>query len=139
MSKAIEALKAAQENALKNRPKVGGFPYLAEALRVAGVLRNSWSLPACQSIYLTKEGAIVVQGEPLLKGFADIPRFDREALIQALRTDQAGNSSFSEFLQASWEAGVVRYEVDFIKRTVTYYGSLGEEYLEEYPRVELSN
>jgi uncharacterized protein YbcV (DUF1398 family) len=28
------------------RPKVGGFPYLAETLRRAGVTRNLWYLPA---------------------------------------------------------------------------------------------
>jgi uncharacterized protein YbcV (DUF1398 family) len=64
-------------------------------------------------------------------------RSDREALIAALRTDQAGNSNFPEFLEASWRAGVVRYDVDFAARTVAYYGCNGEEYVEEYPAVEV--
>ena len=33
MSKAIENLQQAQERAMAIRPKVGGFPYLAETLR----------------------------------------------------------------------------------------------------------
>jgi hypothetical protein len=33
MSKAVENLMAAQQHAMRTRPKVGGFPYLAEALR----------------------------------------------------------------------------------------------------------
>ena len=33
MSKAIENLQAAQHKAMAIRPKVGGFPYLAEVLR----------------------------------------------------------------------------------------------------------
>ena len=33
MSKAIENLRAAQKHAMAIRPKVGGFPYLAETLR----------------------------------------------------------------------------------------------------------
>jgi uncharacterized protein YbcV (DUF1398 family) len=49
------------------------------------------------------------------------------------RTDQAGNSTFPEFLAASWRAGVVRYDVDFEARTVAYNGCKGEEYLEAYP------
>jgi uncharacterized protein YbcV (DUF1398 family) len=53
-------------------------------------------------------------------------------LIVALRTDQAGNSSFPEFLEAAWQAGVVRYDVDFENRTVTYIGILGESYVEGY-------
>ncbi len=36
MSKAIENLEAAQKRAMAMRPKVGGFPYLAETLRRAG-------------------------------------------------------------------------------------------------------
>ena len=137
MSKAIENLREAQKFAMSIRPKVGGFPYLAEALRLSGVTRNVWQLPSCQSIYLTTEGAVVSQGTPLLTGNAVIPKFDREALIRALRIDQAGQSTFPEFLKASWEAGVVSYEVDLEKRQVTYFGALGESYLEDYPVVEV--
>jgi uncharacterized protein YbcV (DUF1398 family) len=137
VSKAIEKLQAAQQLAMAGRPKVGGFPYLAETLRRAGVTRNQWFLPACQSIYLTQEGPVVTQGTPLLSGTADVPRFDREALIAALRTDQAGKSSFPEFLLAGWRAGVVRYDVDFAARTCTYYGCESETYVEEYPAVAI--
>jgi uncharacterized protein YbcV (DUF1398 family) len=137
MSKAIEKLQAAQKRAMAIRPKVGGFPYLAETLRRAGVTRNMWSLPACQSIFLTNDGPVVMQGEPLVSGTADVPTFDREGLIKALRTDQAGESTFPEFLAASWRAGVVRYDVDFAARTVSYYGCNGEEYVEAYAAVDI--
>jgi len=113
MSKAIENLQAAQKQAVAVRPKVGGFPYLAETLRRAGVTRNLWSLPACQSIFLTNDGPVVMQGQPLVSGMADIPAFDREGLIRALRIDQAGESTFPKFLTSSWRCGVVRYDVDF--------------------------
>jgi uncharacterized protein YbcV (DUF1398 family) len=126
MPKAIENLTAAQKHAMSIRPKVGGFPYLAEVLRVAGVTRNTWTLPSCQSVYLTKEGPVVQQGPPLLNGSADIPAFDREALIKALRTDQAGQSTFPDFLAAAWKAGIIRYDVDFVKRQVIYYCCNGE-------------
>ena len=137
MSKAIENLQAAQKRAMAIRPKVGGFPYLAEALRQAGVTRNFWFLPACQSLYLTNDGPVATQGTPLLSGMADVPPFDQEALVKALRIDQAGESTFSEFLGASWRAGVVRYDVDFATRTVAYYGCSGEQYVESYPAVNL--
>jgi uncharacterized protein YbcV (DUF1398 family) len=137
MSKAIDNLRVAQEQAMAIRPKVGGFPYLAETLRRAGVTRNIWSLPACQSIFLTNQGPVVMQGEPLVSGTADIPAFDRDGIIRALRTDQAGESTFPEFLAASWRAGIVRYDVDFVERTVTYYGCNGEEYVEDYPTVNI--
>ena len=137
MGKAIENLQTAQQRAMAGRPKVGGFPYLAETLRRAGVTRNLWFLPACQSLYLTKEGPVVTLGTPLVSGIADVPPFDREALVSALRTDQAGNSTFPEFLEASWRAGVVRYDVDFTARKVSYYGCNGEEYVEAYPAIQV--
>ena len=137
MSRATENLHAAQQRAVAIRPKVGGFPYLAEALRSAGVTRNLWFLPACESLYITASGPVVMQGTPLLTGAADVPPFDQEALIAALRRDQAGESTFPEFLSASWRAGVVRYDVDFGQRTVAYYGCNGEAYVERYPAVEI--
>jgi uncharacterized protein YbcV (DUF1398 family) len=137
MSKAIDNLQDAQQRAMAGRPKAGGFPYLAETLRRAGVTRNLWFLPACQSLYLTKDGPVAVQGTPLVSGPADVPPFNQDALIAALRTDQAGNSSFQEFLAASWRAGVVRYDVDLAARKVTYYGCSGEEYIEDYPAVDV--
>ena len=136
MSPAVQNLMEAQQKAMKNRPKVGGFPYLAESLRQAGVLRNIWSLPGCQSLFICKEGTVVQQGTPLVSGMVEVPKFNKDALIVALRTDQAGNSTFPEFLLATWNAGIVSYEVDFEKRTVLYCGCLGEEYLEKYPQVD---
>ena len=73
MSKAIENLAAAQKTAMAIRPKVGGFPYLAEVLRRAGVTRNLWFLPACQSLFLTNAGPVVIQGNPLATGMRGRP------------------------------------------------------------------
>ncbi len=139
MSKAIENLTSAMERASAIRPKVGGFPYLAETLRKAGVIRNLWTLPASQSLFLTNDGPVMMQGEPLAKGAMDVPTFDKEALISALRKDQSGESTFPEFLAASWRAGVIRYDVDFIARTVAYYGCNGEKYVEAYSQVEITS
>jgi uncharacterized protein YbcV (DUF1398 family) len=138
MSKAIENLLAAQARAMKSRPNVGGFPYLAETLRRAGVTRNQWVLPSCQSLYLTQEGPVVSMGKPLVTGSADIPAFNREALIKALRDDQAGHTTFDQFVEAAWRAGVVGWDVDFQERRVAYHGYLGDEYVEEYPAVDVS-
>ncbi len=139
MSSAIENLEAAQQRGMENRPKVGGFPYLAETLRMAGVTKNIWSLPSCQSLYLSKLGPVLMQGAPLLTGMMNVAPFNREALIKALRNDQAGQSAFPEFLMSAWNAGVVGYEADFIQRKVTYFGCNGESYVEEYPAVELAD
>lgn len=122
---------------MASRPKVGGFPFLAECMRQAGVRFNHWALPSAQSIYVMADGAVVYQGAPLISGMADVPAFDEAALIAALRADQAGNSTFPEFLMSAWNAGVVRYSVDFEARTVAYYGVQDESYVEEYPQVHV--
>ncbi|MEZ4704855.1 MAG: DUF1398 family protein [Bdellovibrionota bacterium] len=137
MSNAMENLVTAQKYAMSIRPKVGGFPIFAEALRRAGVTRNLWSLPSCQSIYLTKYGSVVQQGEPLVTEAADVPEFNSNALIQALRMDQTGKCSFPEFLASSWEAGVIGFDVDFEKQTCTYFGAKGETYVEKFPLMEI--
>jgi len=74
---------------------------------------------------------------PLLTGMADVPPFDEAALITALRTDQAGQSAFPQFLEASWRDGVISYDVNFVARTCTYYGADGKSYVEADPAVEI--
>lgn len=137
MSALTEKLTQAQKYALSIKPSVGGFPILAEALRQSGIKSNSWSLPSCQSVYVLSEGAVVQQGTPLVTGTHEIPKYDQVALIRAIRADQQGKSSFSEFLLATWNSGVISYVADFVGRKVTYFGVNGEAYLEEYPAVEL--
>jgi len=137
MSIAIDNQKAAQERASAVRPKVGGFPYLAEALRQAGVNRYHHTVAADASLYLTDAGSVVTQGQPILDGMADVAPWDREALVAAIRTDQAGRSTYPQFAQACWAAGVVRYEVDLTARTCTYHGATGEHYVESYPHVDI--
>lgn len=132
MNTITEKLSEAQKYAMSVRPKVGGFPVLAEVLRQAGVRMNRWSLPSCQSVFLMDEGSVVQQGTPLVTGTHEIPKFNRDALITAIRKDQEGHSTFPEFLQAVWKAGVVGYDADFTCRIVSYYGTTGESYQEEY-------
>ncbi|QMU77283.1 DUF1398 domain-containing protein [Streptacidiphilus sp. PB12-B1b] len=137
MSTAITALQAALDRGAAVRPAVGGFPYLAEALRQGGVGRCRMAVPANAFVYLTDKGPVAVQGEPLFSGMAQVPPFDEQALIQALRADQAGRTAFPEFVQGCWRAGVLWYDVDLAARTCTYYGAEGESYTETYPAVDL--
>ena len=137
MSNVVEKLIETQKYAMSIRPKIGGFPVLAEVLRQSGVVMNRWTLPSCQSVYIMKEGNVVQQGQPIVTGGFEFPKFNLEALIKALRDDQEGRSIFPEFLTQAWKAGVVGYDVDFAGRKVIYYGVNGESYIEEYPAVEI--
>jgi len=151
-----ERLQTAMKYAMANRSQIGGFPFLAECLRQAGVQHNIWTLPALQSMYVMSDGVVVQNGTPLITSssadatdggtgvtgfptFVDVPVFNEELLIAALRTDQAGQSTFPEFLKSTWSAGVVNYDVDFIARIVSYHGSRGEKYVESYPAVEVGD
>ncbi|MFE7098129.1 DUF1398 family protein [Streptomyces erythrochromogenes] len=135
---AISHLQAALERGAAVRPKVGGFPHLAESLRRAGVSHCRMAVPSNAFLYLTEHGNVVVQGEPLFTGFAAAPPFDRAGLIAALRADQAGETTFPEFVRGCWNAGIVRYDVDTAARTCTYYGADGASYTEDYPSVVLT-
>ncbi|MGW3629722.1 DUF1398 domain-containing protein [Streptomyces sp. NPDC005122] len=137
MNTAIDRLRAALDRAAAIRPKEGGFPCLAEALRQAGVTHCRMSVPSNTMLYLTDAGPVAVQREPLVTGMVDVPPFDRRALLTALRVDQAGDSTFPEFVQGCWKAGVVRYDVDLDARKCVYYGADGDSYTETYPAVEI--
>nr|WP_286958047.1 DUF1398 family protein [Lactococcus sp. UBA7157] len=119
------------------QPKVNSFPYLAECLRQEGIIKNIWHLPSGDSFYFSESESLINPGTPLIGRVGPCPTFDQAALIKALRADQAGKITFSEFLTAAWKAGVIRYEVDFIKRQVTYFSAFGEEYREDYSAVTL--
>jgi uncharacterized protein YbcV (DUF1398 family) len=135
MTDTIENLKLALREGAANRPAVAGFPFLAETLRRAGVRRNEWCLPSLQRVYVTDLGSVVDQGVPLVDGMTEVPAFDSGALVSALRADQAGLTTFDEFVSAAWRAGVVRYVVDFDRRTCTYLGCDGQSFEESYPEV----
>jgi len=137
MSTLTDIVQHAQRRAAEIRPAIGGFPVLAEVLRQAGIRRNEWTLPAAQSIYLTDAGAVVQTAPALIAAVSDVPAFDRDAVIDALRADQAGQTTFVQFLDSIWSAGVTTYVVDFDQRTATYSGINGETYIEHYPAVEL--
>lgn len=136
-SPAVTNLNSALCSAMANRPATQGFPYLAETLRRAGVRTNTWWLPSMQSYYDTELGSVVVQSPALLDGMADVPAFDRSALIAALRADQAGHTTFPQFAQRAWRAGVVRWVVDLEQRTCTYFGSGEQTYVEQYAAVDV--
>lgn len=137
MSTPQEKLQKAFAFAMENRPQVGGFPFLAECLRQAGVIHNTWTLPSCECIYVLEEGAVATVGTSLINGMADVPEFNKEKLIEVIRADQEGKTTFEEFLMGTWNAGVSYYTVDFINRTVVYVGPNGEVYKEEYAEVNI--
>jgi uncharacterized protein YbcV (DUF1398 family) len=116
---------------------VGGYPYLAEALRQAGVMHYVYTLPSGQCIFYAHDGKVATQSDVVASGMLEVPSFNKDAFIKVLRKSQNGDMTFPEFLKGSWESGVVHYEADLMARKVTYYGADGETYVEDYPEVGL--
>jgi len=132
-----ELVAAAQRRGFAARPKVGGFPYLAEALRAGGVVRYEFLVPTATSLYTTTSGsAVIPSGQPVVTEPTDVPAWDEPALIAAIEADKQGGE-FSAFVAACWEAGVTRWIIDTAERTCAYVGADGEQYVENYPAVEL--
>ena len=138
MSSVIEKVTAATAYGASVRPKIGGFPYLAEAMRQAGITKNYFDVPSMSMVFVTEEGDVLRPGALLHTQPVVVPPFDETKLVAALRADQRGESTFPEFVEASFQAGVIRYEVDTAMRTCTYSGTHGEQYVEDYPAVDLS-
>lgn len=134
----VATVEAALRRGMQLRPEVGGFPWLAEALRSAGVERFEFVVPSMTTVYATACGDVVEQGTPVVAGAVLVARFERDALIAALRADQAGLTTFPEFVAAAWRAGVVSWTVDLEARTCTYRSASGREsYVESYAAIEI--
>lgn len=137
MSDIIGSITAAQERGMSVRPRVGGFPFLAESLRQAGVREYQFDVPSASAVLVTDAGTVLQPGTALRSQMTVVPPFDRDAVRESLRADQAGETTFPEFVESTFRAGVVRYTVDLDERTCTYLGVRGESYIEHYPVVEL--
>ncbi|HEJ0405235.1 TPA: DUF1398 family protein [Serratia marcescens] len=135
MSEAMELVQMALKAGMEIPLKEGRFPYFADALYRAGVLSNTWYLPSGDSLYVTRKGLVNVTGEPLAVRSTKPAPFNERALYLAIQEDRRGNITFRDFLRAIWAAGVVSYTVDFVLRTVTYYGVEGDACKEHYPSV----
>lgn len=132
----IEAIDAAARGAAA-RAKIGGFPYVAESLRAAGVTKYLFDVPSTTVIDVTDDGAVLRPGQLIRTEQTVVHSFDSDRLVAAIRIDQRGESTFPAFVEQTFLAGVVRYEVDTAARTCTYIGGNGESYVEEYPAVDL--
>jgi uncharacterized protein YbcV (DUF1398 family) len=131
----IEIVQQARRRGTAARPRINGFPYFAEALRAAGINAVETSIATGGSVYYLADGAVSETFDPIVAPVSVVPEWDERALITAIRADQAGESTFPEFLGASWEAGVIQFRVDLANRRCTYFGATGNHYVETYEAV----
>lgn len=133
----LNRFEAALSRAASQQLDTGGFPYLAACLRQERFIKNTWYLSSGDSFYFTNEASLVIPGKPLIEVVCSCPSFSERELITVLRRGQSGQTTFAAFLMGAWRSGVMKYEVDFTQRQVTYYGGKNEVYKEQYPLVEI--
>jgi uncharacterized protein YbcV (DUF1398 family) len=118
------------------RAAAQGFPFRAATLRAAGVAAYHVDVPGRATLYDLAAGSVLEQDAPLRgEGLHPVAPFDEAGLVAALHANQAGRSTYADFVEAALRAGVVRYDVDLAARTCTYRGAAGEAYTERYPAV----
>ena len=102
------------------------------------IFRNSSSARgwASRPLLFGKVSAVVCAAFSWIATHSGRTKVQKDVLITALRSDQAGESTFPEFLADA--RGVVRSEVTFARRTVAYPGCNGDDYIETYPANEIS-
>jgi uncharacterized protein YbcV (DUF1398 family) len=134
-----ELVANARARGMRQRPRVGGFPYLAEALRQSGIHTVHCDVASRTTTYRTPSGVVVDLHAPLTTGLAELAAFDSDAVIAAIRDDQRGESTYDEFMNAIWHAGVLTYDIDLTARTCTYVGAdpTTDAYREQYSAVDL--
>lgn len=105
--------------------------------RQARVRTNAFDVACGSALYRTDADAVVQYGTRLRTGTAAVAPFGPDALVEAIRADQAGETTFPEFFESIGNAGVVRYDVDPEAPTCTYQGANRGSNVERYPAVGL--
>ena len=60
--------------------------------------------------------------------------FDSAALVAAIRGAQADSVRYPEFVKRSTAAGVIGYWAFLTGKRVIYFGRMGQQHIEEFPR-----
>lgn len=109
------------------------YPLTFDALKAAGVEFYETEVPRHAIVYFGG-GEQWSEAPPAMeKPYPVGPAFDRNAIQQALRRVQNRQTDFTQFLKEIAAAGVVKYRVDMLKRTVDYMGKEGESQVELVP------
>jgi hypothetical protein len=121
------------------RPKVGGFPYLAETLRLAGVTRKPLVSARVPELIVDRVWAGSDGWSPLGVRYRGCAGFQSRRADCGASDRRAGTARSPSFWPHCGTPGSFAYDVDFAARTVGYFGCNGEEYIEPYPAVDLKS
>lgn len=106
------------------------FPQFAKALKAMGVRRNDVYVMNGMAIYFG-EGEESIESGPAYENLLIEEESDKEALQQALKTHQQGQSDYQTFCRQAASAGVEKWIIDLNVGTVTYLDMSGKELVTE--------
>ncbi|HEY1765353.1 MAG TPA: nuclear transport factor 2 family protein [Opitutaceae bacterium] len=112
------------------------FPQVVRALGEAGAERYLSDLTLRETTYHAADGSHHRVAWPKGEALAVADPFDPDAIGAALRSAQAGEIAYPEFLRRIAGAGVVAYTVHLKGRQALYLGRQGNVYVEPFPPVE---
>lgn len=121
-----------EEGAAASHAGTRSFGELVAALAAHGVESYRADYRLGSTTYYMPSGESHTVGLPT-PAMPIAERFDREAIIAAIRGSQAGQVKYPEFVERSIKAGCVGYVVWIAGRHVTYFGRRGETHVEQFP------
>ncbi len=110
------------------------FPKTLNALRDAGVKDYTVEFSSGTVTYHASGEKMIESDVAALKNLPPSgSSFNLKGLVNAIRIHQVQQTPYSEVVKEMVRAGVVRYRVDIIARTCTYFGTNpNEEYVEKF-------
>src|SRR5262245_22840993 len=109
------------------------FPRTFEALKAAGVASYRFDVPSCETLFRDPQGSAVAEGIASAPRVEVAPALDPAAVAAAIRRHITEQTPFLDFRGEAARAGVLFWEVDMSRRTVTYCGEDGGQHVEEVP------
>ena len=113
--------------------ETGSFPERVKTLIDAGIERYYADLIGRQTTYYATDGSMHTSKMPYPNPPIRGSIFSERDVIEALRTIQRGEISYSEFLNRIIKGGTVNYTVFLLGKQVHYVGAKGEIYIERFP------
>lgn len=109
------------------------FPQVIRRLLETGVERYYADLVHPSKTYYDKHSAYTVESSHK-HGKKVSDSFQVQGVISAIRQIQSGEILYGEFIRKIMESGVAFYIVFLKGRKVIYFGKLGEQHVEEFPK-----
>ncbi len=107
------------------------FPQFVRTLKAMGVRRNDVYVMNGMSVYFGDDEESIESG-PAYENLLIEEKSDREALQEALKVHQAGQTDYQTFCRQAAAAGVEKWVIDFSANTVTYLDASGKELITEH-------